>query len=50
MLLTIGLEEDLLDIKGKPIHARSNDEEKFEVGIEFFELDQNSIRILKNFQ
>jgi hypothetical protein len=49
VLLTIGLEEDLLDIKGKPIHTRSNDEGKFEAGIEFLELDQNSTRLLKNF-
>lgn len=47
--LTISLKEDLLDIRGKPIHARSNEEGKFEIGIQFSELDQHTSRILKNF-
>lgn len=47
--LTISLEEDLLDIKGKPVHIRSNKKGKYEIGIEFFELDQNSTRLLKDF-
>ena len=49
VLLTIGLAEDLLEIKGKPIHSRSNDGKKFEVGIEFLEQDQDSIQLLKEF-
>jgi len=47
--LTISLEEDLLDIKGKPVHTRTNQEGKYEIGIEFFEFDQNSIELLKRF-
>ena len=47
--LPISLEEDLLDIKGKPVHIRTNQEGKYEIGIEFFEFDQNSIEVLKNF-
>ena len=47
--LTISLEEDLLDIKGKPVHIRTNQEGKYEIGIEFFEFDQNSIELLKSF-
>ncbi len=49
VILTIALEEDLLEIKGKPIHNRSNETGKFEVGIEFLEPDQDSIRLLENF-
>ena len=49
VVLTIGLEEDLLDIKGKPIHTRSDDDGKFEVGIEFLDPDRDSIQILKDF-
>jgi hypothetical protein len=49
VLMTIALEEDLLEIKGKPIHARSNETGEFEVGIEFLEPDQDSIRLLQNF-
>ena len=49
VILTIALEEELLEIKGKPIHDRSNEAGKFEVGIEFLEPNQESIRILENF-
>ena len=49
VMLTIGLEEDLLDINGKPIHSRSNDDGKFEVGIEFLDPDKDSILVLKDF-
>lgn len=49
VVLTIGLEEDLLDINGKPIHFRPNDDGTFEVGIEFLDPDQDSILLLKDF-
>ena len=49
VILTIALEEDLLEIKGKPIHDRSNETGKFEVGIEFLEPDHDSIRLLEKF-
>jgi len=49
VLLTIALEEDLLEIKGKPIHSQSTQTGEFEVGIEFVEPDQDSIRLLENF-
>src|SRR5210317_1071633 len=47
--LTISLEEDLLDLKGKPAHVRSCDDGKYEVGIQFIELDQNTTDLLKKF-
>ena len=47
--LTISLEEDLLDLKGKPVHVRSSDKGKYEVGIQFVELDQNASDLLKKF-
>ena len=49
VLMTIALKEDLLEIKGKPIHSRSNETGEFEIGIEFLEPDQDSIRLLENF-
>ena len=49
VIMTIALQEDLLQIKGKPIHTQSNETGKFEVGIEFLEPDQDSIQLLKNF-
>jgi hypothetical protein len=49
VLMTIALKEDLLEIKGKPIHSRSNETGEFEIGIEFLDPDQDSIRLLYNF-
>jgi hypothetical protein len=47
--LTLGLGEDLVDIKGRPIHIRTNTGGKYEVGIEFAEPDQKASRSLKKF-
>ena len=47
--LTISLEENLLDLKGKPVHVQSIDEGKYEIGIQFVELDQSSSDLLKKF-
>jgi hypothetical protein len=47
--LTISLEEDLLDLKGKPVHVRSSKEDIYEVGIQFIELDQEASRLLRKF-
>jgi hypothetical protein len=49
VLMTIALKEDLLEIKGKSIHSRSIETGEFEIGIEFLEPDQDSIRLLENF-
>lgn len=47
--LTLGLEEDLVDIKGRPVHTRINDAGKYEVGIEFLECDNKTRKALKKF-
>lgn len=47
--LTLGLEEDLVDIKGHPIHTRINDQGKYEVGIEFLKSDTKTRKTLKKF-
>jgi hypothetical protein len=47
--LTLGLEEDLVDIKGRPIHTRKNDAGKYEVGIEFLKSNEKTRRSLKKF-
>jgi hypothetical protein len=47
--LTISLEEDLLDIKGKPVHVRPRDPGKYEIGIQFVELDPSAYQIIKKF-
>jgi hypothetical protein len=47
--LTISLEEELLDLKGKPVHVRASDEGKYEIGIQFVDLNQNASKLLKKF-
>jgi c-di-GMP-binding flagellar brake protein YcgR len=47
--LTLGLEEDLVDIKGRPVHTRINDAGKYEVGIEFLKSDAKTRKALKKF-
>ena len=47
--LTISLEENLLDINGKPVHVRSIDGGKYQIGIEFTDLDADSAIVLKQF-
>jgi hypothetical protein len=47
--LTISLEEELLDIQGKPVHIRSDEGGKYQVGIKFVDLGQESIELLKSF-
>ncbi len=47
--LTLGLKEDLIDIKGRPVHSSTNAEGKHEVGIEFIQPDGKTRKALKNF-
>ena len=47
--LTISLEENLLDLKGKPVHVRPIDKGKYEIGIQFVDLDQGACDLLKKF-
>ncbi len=49
VLVTIGLEEELVDIKGKPVHIKADDKGTYAVGIEFAECDEVSSQLLKNF-
>jgi c-di-GMP-binding flagellar brake protein YcgR len=49
VLLTIGLENDLIDMKGEVIHCKSVKNGKFETGIQFFEPDEITRQTLKNF-
>ncbi len=47
--LTLGLEEDLIEIKGRPVHSRTNDDGKHEVGIEFLKTNKKAFKMLKQF-
>jgi hypothetical protein len=47
--LTLGLAEDLVDIKGRPVRISTNKQGKYEVGIEFLKPDKKACRTLKKF-
>ena len=47
--LTIGLEEDIIELQGCPVHSKKNDKNLFEVGIEFQKSDESTKKILKRF-
>jgi hypothetical protein len=47
--LTLGLKENLVDIKGRPVHSSTNAEGKHEIGIEFLEPDGKTRKVLKDF-
>ncbi|MDY6836649.1 MAG: PilZ domain-containing protein [Thermodesulfobacteriota bacterium] len=47
--LTIGVKEDLVDVKGKVIHCRPGKAGRFQSGVQFTKMQNSSIRILKRF-
>ncbi|MBW1841539.1 MAG: PilZ domain-containing protein [Deltaproteobacteria bacterium] len=47
VLLTIGLEEDLVDVRGEVLHSKPGEEEKYEAGIRFIEPDETAQQILQ---
>ena len=47
--LTLGLEEDLVEITGRPVHSRTNEDGKHEVGIEFVKTNKKAREVLKQF-
>ena len=49
LAVTIALEDNLVNIKGKVAFSRPGKEEKFETGVEFIEVDQQSRVVLHKF-
>jgi c-di-GMP-binding flagellar brake protein YcgR len=49
VMLTIGLEEDIIELRGKPVHSKKNDRDLYEVGIKFQESDASVKKTLKKF-
>jgi hypothetical protein len=49
LTLTIGLEEDLVDIKGRVVHSAKTRDGRYQLGVEFFEKDEKASQILKKF-
>ncbi len=49
MLMGVGIQDELIDIRGRVVYTRENHEKKYESGIEFIEIDNRSIKILKEY-
>lgn len=47
--LNIGLEDDMIDIKGKVIYCRDGEERRYESGIEFFDITEDCMRVLNKY-
>lgn len=47
--LTIGFKEDVVDIKGKVIYNKENDDNMYESGIEFFDMDESALSVLRRY-
>lgn len=47
--LTIGMEEEIIDIKGTAIYAQKTDEGTYEIGIEFLEIHAAELTVLHKF-
>ena len=49
MVMTIGMEDDMMDIKGEIVYSRKRKDGMFESGIHFKEIDEVKSRFLKQF-
>jgi len=47
--LTIGMEEEIVDIEGKALYSRKNDQGSYETGIEFFDVQAAELTVLQKF-
>ena len=49
LIMTIGLEEELVDIKGRVVHSSKAEGDRYQLGVEFFDADEKASDILKKF-
>jgi hypothetical protein len=49
VLLTIGLEEDLVDINGEIVRSTPGEDDNYESGIRFHEMDEAEFQILNKY-
>ena len=47
--LTLSLEDEMMDVRGKVTYNKKRDDGRFESGIQFIEIDETKKRILKQF-
>jgi len=49
MVLTIGLKDNMVDIKGRLVYSRTDEDGKFESGIKFTEMDKETQLTLEEY-
>ena len=49
VIITIELDEDLVELKGRVVHAGPSEEQKFRAGVEFLEIDEPGRRIFHKY-
>ncbi len=49
VLLSVGLEDEVVDLRGRAVHLRTQKQGVYEVGIEFLELTAEAQEVLKRF-
>jgi hypothetical protein len=49
VVLSIGLGEDLVDLRGRPVHVRAKGQGAYEIGIEFVDPGEASLRAVRQF-
>ncbi len=47
--ISIGIEDDLVEIKGKVVYTNRGDSGKFETGLEFIQVKQDALAVLKKY-
>lgn len=47
--LTLGFEENLVNLKGKVIHLLNGETGKFEMGIQFTDMEEQAAEVIKDF-
>jgi hypothetical protein len=47
--MSIGLEDDLINIKGRVVYSVDSGDKRFEAGIEFVERDEATLEVLKKY-
>lgn len=49
VILSLGLEDDLVELKGRPVHVHLKKQGVYEVGIEFVDPDEKAVKTVKQF-
>ena len=49
VIISLGLEDEILDVHGRVIYSKATEDGKFETGIEFTDLDDNTLPQLQRF-